>query len=194
MKTLTYDIELVEAILNGRDAEQFEEEYPGIIYVPSFSDTDKMHASCVCVLTLGERLPRIYGQSNLPELQKAFNEADLIVSYNGNGFDSRVLKANGVDVPQSKSVDLLAEIYRAGSRRFSLDAMAQVNLGRGKTDNGALAPIKWQQGKLAEVINYCLDDTEITEALYVLAKKRGYLLTPKGQRVSLSFERAPSLF
>ena len=102
MKVFTYDTEIVEAILNGRDAEQFEEEYPGIVYVQSFKDTDKMHVSCACALISGERLPRIYGQSNLKQMQDDINAADVIVSFNGDGFDSKVLKTNGVVVPTGK--------------------------------------------------------------------------------------------
>ena len=185
MRILTYDIEIVEAILNGRNAEDFEDENPGIVYVPSFSDTDKMHVACVCVVMSGERMPRIYDAMNLKELQDDFNTADLIVSWNGNDFDSRVLRANGITIPQGKSFDLMAEVKRAAGFRFKLDSMSQKNLGYGKTDNGALAPIKWQQGRRAEVINYCLNDVLMTYELYALAKKQGYLFTPKGGKVKL---------
>lgn len=189
MKVFTYDTEIVEAILNGRNAEEFEEENPGIVYVESFKDTDKMHVACVCALISGERMPRIYDAMNLQQLQADMDAADVIVSFNGDGFDSKVLKANGVIVPAEKSLDLLAEIKRASGFRFSLDAMAEKNLSIRKTDNGALAPIKWQQGRRAEVINYCLNDARMTDDLYTLASKYGYLFTPKGGRVSLSFER-----
>lgn len=189
MKVLTYDIEIVEAILNGKPAEDFEEENPGILYVESFKDTDKMHVACVCAVITGERMPRIYDAMNLHQLQDGFDTADLIVSWNGNDFDSRVLRANGITVPQGKSFDLMAEVKNAAGFRFKLDAMAQKNLGYGKTDDGALAPIKWQQGKRAEVINYCLNDVLMTYKLYKLAKEQGFLVTPKGARVSLSFER-----
>lgn len=189
MKSFTYDIEIVEAILNGRNAEEFEEENPGIVYVESFKDTDKMHVACVCALISGERMPRIYDAMNLQQLQADIDAADVIVSFNGDGFDSKVLKANGVIVPAEKSLDLLAEIKRASGFRFSLDAMCEKNVpGFRKTGNGALAPIKWQQGRRAEVINYCLNDALMTYELYALAKKQGHLITPKSARVMLSFE------
>lgn len=185
MKVFTYDTEIVEAILNGRNAEEFEEENPGIVYVESFKDTDKMHVACVCALISGERLPRIYDAMNLQQLQADMDAADVIVSFNGDGFDSKVLKANGIIVPAEKSLDLLAEIKRASGFRFSLDAMAEKNLSIRKTDNGALAPIKWQQGRRAEVINYCLNDVLMTVLLFGLAKKQGHLITPKGGKVKL---------
>jgi len=185
MRVLTYDVEILRAILNGVPPEQFEEECPGIEYVNTFQDFDRMGIACVCAAMSGERMPRIYDAMNLQQLQADIDAADVIVSYNGDGFDSKVLKANGVIVPAEKSLDLLAEIKRTSGFRFSLDAMAEKNLGICKTGNGALAPIKWQQGRRAEVINYCLNDVLMTYELYALAKKQGYLFTPKGGKVKL---------
>lgn len=189
MRVLTYDVEILRAILNGRNAEEFEEENPGIEYVNTFQDFDRMGIACVCALISGERMPRIYDAMSLQQLQSDIDAADVIVSFNGDGFDSKVLKTNGVVVPAEKSFDLLAKIKRANGSWFSLDGMAEKNLGICKTGNGALAPIKWQQGRRAEVINYCLNDVLMTYELYALAKKQGFLVTPKGGRVSLNFER-----
>ena len=194
MKVLTYDIEILRAILNGVPPDQFEEECPGIEYVNTFQDFDRMGIGCVCALVSGAPLPLIYGERNVREFQPALNDADIIVTYNGEGFDHRVLQANGVTVPAHKSFDLLAKIKQASGFRFSLDAMAEANLKIRKTDSGKLAPILWQQGHHARVINYCLNDCLMTQELYKLAKKQGYLLTPKGARVSLNFEREQSLF
>lgn len=189
MKVITYDIEIKRAILNGQPAEQFEEEYPGIEYVSTFQDFDRMGIGCVCALVSGAPLPLIYDERNVSEFQQVLNDADLIVTYNGEGFDHRVLAANGVTVPAHKSFDLLAEIRVATGFRFSLDAMAEKNLKIRKTGHGALAPIAWQQGHHAQVINYCLNDCLMTWELYALAKKQGFLITPKGQQVKLNFER-----
>lgn len=193
MRIVTYDIEIRRAILNGESAEEFEEQYPGIEYCPTFNDFNQMGIGCVCALVLDGPLPLIYDQYNLQEFQQVLDEADLIVSYNGDSFDSRVLAANGVIVPAHKSLDLLAEIRKATGTRFSLDAMAEKNLKIRKTDSGKLAPILWQQGHRARVINYCLNDCLMTQELYRLANAQGYLLTPKGQRVSLNLEQKDRL-
>ena len=189
MKIITFDLEIRRAILNGQAAEEFEEQNPGIEYVRTFQDFDKMGIACVCAFASYQQMPGIWDSHNLHDerdgLQAWFAEADLIVSYNGIGFDARVLAANGVSVPSVKHVDLLEEVRRACGKRFSLDAMAQKNLGTGKSGNGALAPIKWQQGKHAEVITYCLNDALITHNLFTLAQRQGYLLSPKGERISL---------
>lgn len=194
MRILTYDIEIKRAILNGQPADEFEEQYPGIEHCHTFKDFDKMGIGCVCALVLDGPLPLIYDERNVREFQIALNDADLIVTYNGEGFDHNVLQANGVIVPITKSFDLMRVIKDASGFRFSLDAMAEKNLKIRKTDSGKLAPILWQQGHHARVINYCLNDCLMTQELYKLAKKQGYLITPKGQRVSLNFEQAQSLF
>jgi len=196
MRILTYDIEIKRAILNGQSADEFEEQYPGIEYVNTFQDFDRMGIGCLCALdsyALGG-LPLIYDEHNVKDFQQAVNEADVIVTYNGECFDHRVLQANGVIVPITKSFDLMRVIKDVSGFRFSLDKMAEANLKIRKTDSGKLAPILWQQGQHARVISYCLNDCLMTQELYKLAKKQGYLITPKGQRVSLNLEQAQSLF
>ena len=188
MKLLFYDVEILRAILNGQDEEDFQEQYPGIEYCRTFADFDKMGIACVCVLANFKKLPLIQDARNLPFLQGWLDEADVIVSYNGDAFDSKVLAANGVTIPVHKSLDLLAEIRRAGGTRFSLDAMAECNLGYGKSGSGKLAPIRWQQGHYAEVIQYCLNDVLMTQELYTLAREQGYLLSPKGGVLKLKLE------
>ena len=196
MRILTYDIEIKRAILNGQPADEFEEQYPGIEYVNTFKDFDRMGIGCLCALdsyALGG-LPLIYDEHNVKDFQQAVNEADAIVTYNGENFDHCVLQANGVIVPITKSFDLMRAIKDARGFRFSLDAIAEKNLKIRKTDSGKLAPILWQQGQHARVISYCLNGCLMTLELYKLAKKQGFLVTPKSQRVSLNFEQAQSLF
>lgn len=190
MKTLVYDLEIFRAILNGQDEDEFQEQYPGIEYCRSFADFDKMGIACVCVLANFKKLPLILDARNLSCLQGWLDEADVIVSYNGDAFDAKVLTANGIVIPAHKSLDLLAEIKRVSGTRFGLDAMAECNLGYGKTGSGKLAPIRWQQGHHAEVIQYCLNDVLMTQELYQLAREQGYLLSPKGNALEIELDRA----
>lgn len=119
----------------------------------------------------------------------------LIVSFNGIGFDSQVMidcVDDGPDMRSSiglvprhaameygwkllwkQSYDILAEIWAEYGRRYekglnSLDALLEANgLGR-KTGHGAHAPKLWQQGKIAEVLNYCQNDILRTKDLFEL--------------------------
>ena len=49
---------------------------------------------------------------------------------------------------------------------FTLNSFAEANYGMGKTGNGGLAPVLWQQGKRGEVIDYCLNDVYLTKLLF----------------------------
>lgn len=190
MKILTYDIEILRAILNGQTEDDFQEEYPGIEYCRSFQDFDQMGIGCLCALANYSKLPLIYDAKNIAAFRDEIAKADVIVSYNGDSFDAKVLAANGITIPAYKSLDLLAEIKRADGVRFSLDAMAECNLGYGKNGSGKMAPIRWQQGHYAEVIQYCLNDVLMTQELYTLAREQGHLRSPKGSVLKLELDRA----
>jgi hypothetical protein len=46
---------------------------------------------------------------------------------------------------------------------YGLDAVSIANGVGGKSGNGALAPVLWQQGKRGAVIDYCLRDVMLTK-------------------------------
>ena len=72
------------------------------------------------------------------------------------------------------SYDLLAEIWQVDpARKFerglhSLDAISQANGLGAKAMTGAQAPRLWQEGRYAEVLNYCQGDVRKTKALFEL--------------------------
>lgn len=69
--------------------------------------------------------------------------------------------------------DILQAVWQVAGRSYerglnSLDALCLANgLGQ-KTGHGAEAPRLWQQGRYAEVINYCQQDIVLTKALFEL--------------------------
>ncbi|MGL4499413.1 MAG: hypothetical protein ACRCU2_10175 [Planktothrix sp.] len=66
---------------------------------------------------------------------------------------------------------------------YSLEALAQTNLGIRKSASGTLAPQLWQQGQQGKVMDYCLGDVAITRKLY---QQRSQLVDPtNGQWLSL---------
>lgn len=46
-----------------------------------------------------------------------------------------------------------------------LEVLPEV-VGKGKSGNGELAPILWQDGKHQQVIDYCLNDVKLLRSLY----------------------------
>jgi hypothetical protein len=60
-----------------------------------------------------------------------------------------------------------------------LAAVAKANNLPQKIEDGALAPVLWQQGKIGQLINYCAHDVWLTASLIKIAKKQNYLICPK---------------
>ena len=64
-------------------------------------------------------------------------------------------------------------------RRIGLGALAEANLGIGKTGKGLEAIDLYRNGEIAKLKSYCLQDVKITKEIYELIKNRGYLLIPQ---------------
>jgi hypothetical protein len=113
-----------------------------------------------------------------------------LIGFNSRAFDDKVMAANGSTRAITR-YDLLEEVrvaagYTADHRSvpkgysYSLDAIARAN-GVAKSGNGALAPRQWQNGEFRAVINYCLNDVEITSKLLYLGQA-GRLIDPNTGR------------
>jgi hypothetical protein len=181
---LVYDCEIIKAIPPENDADRIE----GIEYCEGWRDFDNMGISVICGYDYLKNRYRVFMKDNFNELQKLMNERDILVGFNSRAFDDNLCFANGFNIAPEKSYDILIEVWLArglGDKfdadkahqylGLGLDNLAQENLGRGKTGNGALAPIQWQQGKYGIVTDYCLADVELTKGLLDLILKNGKL-------------------
>jgi hypothetical protein len=59
---------------------------------------------------------------------------------------------------------------------YKLDDVAWDTIRMRKTANGALAPVMYQQGRIAELIDYCIEDVRIERTLFEFALKHGYVV------------------
>lgn len=113
-----------------------------------------------------------YFKEELPKLWPIIERADMLIGFNSDGFDIPILnRYYPGDLTKIRSLDLLAEVYKALGRRVRLDTLAQATLGRGKTGDGLKAVEWWEQGRYDEVKAYCLEDVKITRELYEYALK-----------------------
>ena len=98
-----------------------------------------------------------------------------------------------------ESLDILDDIEEKLGHRVSLDHLAHTNLKVGKTAHGLEAIKFYNEGRLEDLKNYCLNDVKITKDLYELGIKQGYLLVPTNhgkEIVKVSFNwnmRLPSI-
>ena len=97
----------------------------------------------------------------------------------------------------AQSYDILAEIWKVDpARKFasnvnSLGAISQANGLGAKLSHGAQAPRDWQAGRVAQVIEYCLDDVYKTRALFEMVCEGKPLIRGNGEPIYLP---KPTLF
>ena len=185
---IVYDCEIKKAI-----AKKGEERLPDIEYCEGWRDFENMGISTICAYDFNTRRYRAFLEDNFDEFQKLVDETDIVIGFNSLAFDNPLCRANGLNVPDEKSWDLLVEIWAAAglSRTFeypshigfSLDACSAANFDAQKSGNGALAPVDWQRGKIGAVIDYCLNDVKLTQELMHLVLNVGSIVDPRKRKI-----------
>jgi hypothetical protein len=181
MKGIIYDCEIIKCIPS------YDESEPDLEYCGGWEDFANMGISVIGAYELETNRYRIFLKDNLDEFQNLVEQSEHIIGFNSISFDDNLCRANGINI--TTTYDLLCEVRIASGqpphytpRRtrggYSLDALAYANLNCRKSGSGAKAPILWQQGRIGEVIDYCLNDVQITVALWERAQTHGWLEDP----------------
>lgn len=99
-----------------------------------------------------------------------------IFSFNGDGFDSRVLSMYGdVALINRQSFDLLTDLKRRLGHRLSLDSLAVATLNVGKTADGLQSLQWWKEGKVDRIAQYCRQDVQVLVDLVAFARIHGFV-------------------
>lgn len=163
-----------------------------------WNDTHLLGVSCACVWEYRHDRMRVYGDTpeELDALRGRLIEAHRVTSFNGWAFDFPVIwgQPRGMHVAAlyGSSDDLLARIWQAmipavSRKGWSLDAIALGTLGRGKTGNGAMAPVLYQAGRWGELVDYCSNDVGVTRDLSDHVDRNGYVFNgPFGLMLKLA--------
>ncbi len=119
----------------------------------------------------------IYTEDEISDLVHQMVRADLVVGFNHISFDYEVLLGHTVfDFrEQLRSLDLLVELEQKLGHRLKLEAVAAATLGTGKTADGLEAIRWWQQGKMAEIAEYCCYDVKVTKCIHEYGAKHGHV-------------------
>ncbi|MCB1208768.1 MAG: ribonuclease H-like domain-containing protein [Verrucomicrobiales bacterium] len=119
----------------------------------------------------------IYTEDEIADLVHQMVRADLVVGFNHISFDYEVLLGHTVfDFrDQLRSLDLLVELEQKLGHRLKLEAVAAATLGTGKTADGLEAIRWWQQGKMAEIAEYCCYDVKVTKCIHEYGAKHGHV-------------------
>ena len=113
-----------------------------------------------------------FGKGPFEELFDAFDEAELIVSFNGAQFDHLVLfkycnKRQSTN-HMCKIHDVFSRVRDSVGVWLSLDKLLKANNLSTKTSNGLEAIRMWQQGRRDELKQYCEQDVRQLARLVVL--------------------------
>lgn len=152
--------------------------------VGGWDRADRMGMSLGVVYDFSTGRYTAYREDRVQELVQDLLAADLVVGFNVDGFDLKVLSGYSPFAVRVKTLDLLAEIRAQLGYGISLDHLAHQTLGRGKTAEGLQAIAWFRDGNWRDLEEYCRADVEITRDLllfglryrYVLFERRGVML------------------
>lgn len=137
----------------------------------------------------------LYGSDDLLSLAATLEGADVVVTYNGEGFDNGALAGLiGRPLRLKAHIDLFAMLMKANGNQmhgFGLDRIANHTLGYGKPigSEGKHAPDLYERGLLGgeegveaifKMLTYCGNDVRLTRDLLLFAKQHGFLVGPRG--------------
>lgn len=138
----------------------------------------------------------VYFKADIGRMADRINRSDLCVGFNILGFDNPLIRAQGGDLLPDEALkhyDILEESRKAigwtPAQRFPkgmrLDDHLLATFGPDfmKTEDGALAPKMWRDGRHGEVVTYCLADVRREKTLFEHVVRKGWAATPThGQR------------
>lgn len=154
----------------------FDVETRNIFQDVGSTESTALDISVVCIHDSLTDEYTSYLQEDFPKLWPIIEQADMLITFNGDHFDIPLLnKYYSGDLTKIKSLDLLAEVKRSLGRRIKLDTIAEATLGIKKSGHGLEAVTWWKEGQIDKIIKYCIDDVKITKDIYDYALKNGKL-------------------
>ncbi len=120
---------------------------------------------------------RTWLEKDVPDMIRYMDGFDVVLSYNGDQFDSRVISHYGdVGTINRKSFDLAQYFHHRLKHRLKLDTIATATLGKGKTSDGLQALKWWKEGKIQDIIDYCEQDVQVLKDIVEFGKENGFIL------------------
>ena len=145
----------------------------------SFKDVGKLnlHKLGVSVVGIYDYLTHsyeAYEEKDLLKLDKRIRDAELLVGFNIRRFDLPVLAPYlFTPVENLPVLDLLEAVEKARGHRASLESIAKPTLKLHKTGTGLDALALYEEKKMEELKQYCLNDVRLTKEVYDYGKANG---------------------
>jgi DEAD/DEAH box helicase domain-containing protein len=155
----------------------FDIETIGNISSPNF--VDEMQITVVGVYNYAKDEYKTYFLEELTDLEADLKQANLLVGFNNDHFDTPILnKYYQFDLFSIASFDILREFRANTGKRLGLDAIASMTLGSSKSGTGSNAMTLYQNGKLEELAQYCLNDVKLTKDIFEYCINKQHLIYP----------------
>jgi len=138
---------------------------------------EKLDLSVVCAYFYEDDTWESYLQENIQNLFQRLEHADAIIGYNSVGFDVPILnKYYAGDLFNIPQLDMLDVIRHSLGFRIKLDDVAAATIGTKKSAHGLQAVAWWKEGKVQEIIDYCMQDVKVTRDVFDFGVENGFIL------------------
>jgi DEAD/DEAH box helicase domain-containing protein len=138
---------------------------------------DRMGISCAVLFDSKQNRYLEFLENRVGDFIEHLKTLPLVVGFNIKRFDYLVLRGyTDFDFSRLNSLDILEHIQQRLSYRLSLDHLANATLGVEKSASGLLALKWWKEGRIMDIVDYCIKDVELTHELFLYGKKNQYLL------------------
>ncbi len=145
--------------------------------VGGWHKADKMGISCAVLYDSKKNRYLEFLENQVGDFIEHLKTLPLVVGFNIKRFDYLVLKGyTDFDFSRLNSLDILEHVHQQLSYRLSLDHLANATLGVEKSANGLLALQWWKEGRIRDIVDYCIKDVELTHELFLCGKKNQFLL------------------
>ena len=135
--------------------------------VGGWSHIDKMGLSVGVTYSTARGGYAIYGESQVNDLIKDLQRADLVVGFNILRFDYEVLHGyTPFDFSQLPTLDLMVDLAERLQHRLPLDSLATGTFGLEKTADGLQAIAWYREGRMLEIAEYCCYDVKLTKLVH----------------------------
>jgi uncharacterized protein YprB with RNaseH-like and TPR domain len=152
-------------MLEGKKIYVFDIETIGNIR--SINIVEEMEVTVVGLYSYHENQYFAYFQKDFDSLAQKLKDAQLLVGFNNDHFDTPILnKYMPFDLFSIASLDIMKELQQVIGHRVGLNSVAAATIGNFKSASGKDAMQMWQEGKLEELKNYCLDDVKLTKEVF----------------------------
>ena len=143
--------------------------------VGGWDHIDKLGVSVACIYDSKTDEFFAYKEDELKHLIPML-ENRLIVGYNIRGFDLPVLVPYGLSLKGLDVFDLMYDLEALTRQRFlKLEHVARGTLGTGKSADGLKAVEWYKEGKMQEIIDYCMQDVKVTRDVFNFGRQNGFV-------------------